>query len=222
MVRRAMVLVVVAGCLGTAAEALVVPYGAQAGVSQGLLGLLAATIPLGTVLGTTLVARSDDHHRLLRAAATCVAVAAAAAAPLFWLEASGPVAFVAFAIVGGMFALSVPANVVIGTRLRRDTRASAMGIAVGVLMGGQALGAAAGGAIAAWVGAPRTVAGALTIAAVFGAWAATTTPTEARHLRRRSAVARAEAAPEPDTLVIDLVALEAQGGAAARPVATVD
>ena len=71
-----------------------------------------------------------------------------AAAPLFWLEASGALAFVAFAIAGGMFAVSIPTNTVIGIRLSRDTRASAMGIAVGVLMGSQALGAAVGGLVA--------------------------------------------------------------------------
>ena len=85
---------------------------------------------------------------LLRNAAWCGAVTSAAAAPLFWLEASGAFAFVAFAIAGGMFAVSIPTNTVIGMRLSRDTRASAMGIAVGVLMGSQALGAALGGLVA--------------------------------------------------------------------------
>ena len=46
-------------------------------------------------------------------------------------------------------------DVVIGTRLLRETRASAMGIAVGVLMGSQALGAALGGVAASAVGPPR-------------------------------------------------------------------
>ncbi len=90
----------------------------------------------------------------------------------------------AFAIAGGMFAVSIPTNTVIGMRLQRDTRASAMGIAVGVLMGSQALGAALGGLAASVVDPPTAVAGALTVATAFGLWAAVTTPVDAKHLLR--------------------------------------
>ena len=76
-------------------------------------------------------------------------------------------------------------NTVIGLRLSRDSRASAMGIAVGVLMGSQALGAAMGGVAASMVGEPRAIGGALAAAAVFCLWSAVTTPTEAKHLARR-------------------------------------
>ena len=123
-----------------------------------------------------------DHHSLLRTAGWCGAITSAAAAPLFWFEASGALAFVAFAISGGMFAVSIPTNTVIGLRLSRDTRASAMGIAVGVLMGSQALGAAVGGIVASAVGPPRAIGGALALAAVYSLWAVTTTPIEAKHL----------------------------------------
>src|SRR3546814_1875904 len=83
-----------------------------------------------------------------------------------------------------MFAVSIPTNVVIGTRLRRDSRASAMGIAVGILMGSQALGAALGGVAANVVGAPRAIAGSLALAALFGVWALLTSPYEPKHLAR--------------------------------------
>jgi MFS family permease len=187
MVRRALVIIAMTGALGTVDEALVVPYAAVVGIPNGFLGVLAAAVPIGTLIGTAVIARSSDHHRLLRSAGLCTVVTAALAVPLYWLEVGGPGAFVAFLISGGMFAVSIPTNVVIGTRLLRDTRASAMGIAVGILMGGQAAGAAIGGAVASVIGPPRAIAGSLALAAVFGIWSTVTTPVEAKHLvgRRR-------------------------------------
>ena len=206
LVRRALAIVAVTGALGTVGEALVVPYGVEVGMPDGTLGLLAAAVPVGTLLGTAAIAAGvRDHHRLLRNAAWCGVVTAAAAAPLFWLEASGPYAFVAFAIAGGMFAVSIPTNTVIGTRLSRDTRASAMGIAVGVLMGSQALGAAVGGIAASQTSTPQAIAAALALAAVFCLWSAASTPHDAKHLRR---VARAPRVAAEQT-VVDLVSLEA-------------
>jgi hypothetical protein len=150
------VFVSVTGAFGTVDEALVVPYAERIGLPAGYLGLLAATIPVGTLLATMVVAGGKrDHHSLLRTAGWCGVITSALAAPLFWFEATGWMAFVAFAISGGMFAVSIPTNTVIGLRLTRDTRASAMGIAVGVLMGSQALGAAVGGLVASVVGSPR-------------------------------------------------------------------
>jgi len=209
LVRRALLIVAVTGALGTVAEALVVPYASEIGLPQGMLGLLAAAIPVGTLLGTAAIASgSRDHRRLLRNAAWCGAVTSACAAPLFWLEASGAYAFVAFAIAGGMFAVSIPTNTVIGMRLSRDSRASAMGIAVGVLMGSQALGAAAGGLVASQVGSAQAIAVALVAATVFSLWSAVSTPHEAKHLRRSRRRAPAVRSARPNT-VVDLVSMEA-------------
>ena len=209
MTRRALVIIVLTSSFGTVDEALVVPYAADVGLSKGYLGLLAAAVPLGTLIGTAFIARSSDHHALLRSAALCAAITAAVAAPLYWFEVGGVGAFAAFMISGGMFAVSIPTNVVIGTRLRRETRASAMGIAVGLLMGSQAIGAAVGGVVASAVGSPEAIAGALALAAVFGAWAAATTPVEPKHLagRKRGDVTGGPRLGDP-TVVLDLVALE--------------
>jgi hypothetical protein len=57
-----------------------------------------------------------------------------------------------------------------------------MGIAVGILMGTQAAGAAVGGIVASAIGPPRAITGALVLAACFGAWAMVTTPVDAKHL----------------------------------------
>ena len=218
MIRRALAIVAITGGLGTVDEALVVPYAERIGMTVGLVGLLAATIPIGTLLGTVVIPTSGGHERLLRYAALCGCVTAIAAAPLYWFEV-GPVgAFFAFLISGGMFAVSIPTNVVIGTRLRRDSRASAMGIAVGLLMGSQAAGAAVGGVVASVVGAPRAIAGALALAAAFCAWSAVTTPVDAKHLVGRWRPVRSS--DDDETVVLDLVALEEQAGA--RAVAPID
>jgi MFS family permease len=226
MVRRALVFVSVTGALGTVDEALVVPYSERIGLPHGLLGLLAASIPVGTLVATAIIAGGRrDHHSLLRTAAWCGAVTSALAAPLFWFVASGALAFLAFAISGGMVAVSIPTNAVIGLRLTRDTRASAMGIAVGVLMGSQALGAALGGIAASVVGSPRAIGGALAAAAVYSLWAVATTPTDAKHLAigRRPVPAQGpivaiEPLPVPDT-VVDLVAMETVDEPAEQPAA---
>jgi MFS family permease len=212
MIRRAMVIIVLTSGFGTVDEALVVPYADRVGLPDGYLGLVAAAVPLGTLIATVVIARSSDHHALLRSAALCATITAAAAAPLFWFEVGGAGAFLAFLISGGMFAVSIPTNVVIGTRLQRATRASAMGIAVGVLFGSQAIGAAVGGLVASVVGAPRAIAGALALAAGFGAWSAVTTPVEAKHLagRRRGGVQGGRPSVAEPTVVVDLVALESR------------
>jgi len=221
MVRRALVIVSVTGAFGTVDEALVVPYAERIGLPAGYLGVLAATIPVGTLLATMVVAGGRrDHHSLLRTAGWCGVITSAAAAPLFWFGASGALAFVAFGVAGGLFAVSIPTNAVIGLRLTRDTRASAMGIAVGVLMGSQAMGAAFGGLVASVIGSPRAIGGALAITALFSLWSVVTTPTDAKHLalRRRPLPAvdtivltdpTTVTVPvlTPDT-VVDLVALE--------------
>lgn len=211
MVRRALTLITITGALGTVDEALVVPYASRIGMPNGMLGLLAAAVPVGTIIGTAIVPTNGNHERLLRGAALCSMVTAAVAAPLFWLEVGAAGAFVAFLISGGMFAVSIPTNVVIGTRLDRGSRASAMGIAVGILMGSQALGAAVGGVAASVVGPPRAISVALALAAVFSLWALVTSPTDAKHLVRRLPKGPGpRSRREEPTQIIDLAALEAE------------
>src|SRR5687767_10564299 len=72
MVRRALVIVAFTGALGTVGEALVVPYADGIGLGEGSLGLLAAAVPIGTLLGTVAISSGTrDHHTLLRNAAWC-------------------------------------------------------------------------------------------------------------------------------------------------------
>lgn len=222
LLRRAMALIAITGALGTVAEALVVPYARDVSLSDGLVGTLAASVAIGTIVGTIVIARASDHHQLLRHAGMCTLVTSGLAAPLFWLEVGGIGAFVAFAITGGVFAVSIPVNIVIGTRLLRATRATAMGIAVGLLMGSQAAGAAVGGVVASSIGPSRAIAGALTLAAVYGAWATVTTPVDAKHLMGRRRIHGSEPTQSDSVVtldepaeVVDLIAIEADVAAAA-------
>ena len=210
MVRRALTIIVLTGALGTVDEASWCRTRDHVGLPDGFLGLLAAAIPLGTLIGTAVIARSTDHHALLRSAALCAAITAAAAAPLFWFEVGGPGAFLAFVISGGMFAVSIPTNVVIGTRC-----SARPGLGHGH-RGGRPDGEPGarrcrGGVVASAVGAPRAIAGALALAAVFGAWATVTTPVEPKHLagRRRGDAPGGGTHFADPTVVLDLVALEA-------------
>lgn len=203
MARRAIILISTTGALGTVAEALLVPYAKDMGVPRGLVGVLAASVAVGTIIGTFFIARSADHHALLRSAGLCTVIASGAALPLFLFEVRGAAVFAAFAIVGGIFAVSIPTNIVIGTRLLRETRASAMGIAVGVLMGSQALGAAVGGVAASAFSASRAITGALALSVGYGIWSTITTPVEAKHLAGRRRVIGQPVELVPD-VVIDL------------------
>lgn len=201
LIRRAIVLVAVSGCLGTVSEALVVPYAGLVGFDVGATGLLAAMVPIGTLLAVAIIPTQGSHERLLRGASWCVLLSAAAAAPLFAAEAAGAMALVAFLVSGTMYAASIPTNTVAGMRLERDTRASAMGIAVGLIMGSQALGAALGGVAAATFGTSVAITWSFVLAAAFGAWAVATSPSDARHLagrhRRRVIDLLEEDAPTP-------------------------
>jgi predicted MFS family arabinose efflux permease len=176
VLRRAVLLLGVTSFLGIVPEALVVPYGDLIGFSDSSIGLLAAAVPVGTIIGVVCIPSGGEAGRLLRAASVCAVVAASLAAPLLWLEVDGALAIVAFACAGGIFAVGVPTNVLLGTRLSRDNRASAMGIALGVVMGTQALGAVLGGVVASSAGIGEVAGGALALAAVWCAWAALSSP----------------------------------------------
>ena len=205
LVRRALTLVAVTGGLGTVGEALVVAHAVEVSFPVSASGLLAAAVPIGTLIAVACIPTRGDHRRMLRGAALCAVVASLGALPLFWFSWGGGATLAAFVIAGGIFAVSIPTNAVFGMRLDRSTRASAMGIAVGVLMGAQALGAALGGVAASTWGTGPTIAVALGVAAVYGLWAFATTPFEAKHLAKGTSTEQPEVIDVDDTdVVIDL------------------
>lgn len=167
--RRSMAVLAVSSLLGIVPEALVVPYAAAVGFGQADTGLLAAAVPVGTIVATALVPTGGRPDVLLRGALACALVASALAAPLLWFEVGGPAAVATFAVSGAVFAVAIPTNVVLGTRLERRSRASAMGIVLGVVMGLQAVGAAVGGVVASRAGVGPVASVALALVALWSA-----------------------------------------------------
>ena len=219
MVRRALVFVSVTGAFGTVDEALVVPVRRSTSVCPTGSSVCWPRLDPGRHPArrrASIAGGRRDHHSLLRTAGWCGVDHRRRWRP----RCSGSRPAAAWPSSrsrspAGMFAVSIPTNTVIGLRLSRDTRASAMGIAVGVLMGCQALGAALGGIAASVVGSParhrRGAAPRRRLQPLVRGHDPDARPSTSRS-RPRSAVAPARA----DT-VVDLVAMEAEQPAAGSP-----
>lgn len=153
LVFRAAVMVALTSIGAIAAEALVVAYvDAEAGGRASVAGVLAATVPLGTIAGAALVPRKGDHGRLVRVSAVLGLVGSVAAAVSFVARPGMPLAILPYLATGLVFAVIVPANVVVGARVPGELRASVFGYLQGSLMACTAIGAAGGGSIAELVG----------------------------------------------------------------------
>ena len=153
--RRAAAIATICSSCAIAGEALVVVYVGenlpQAG--NGAVGILAAAIPAGTILASFLVRRRGEHSDLLRTSA--LVVIAGSIGAIFWFFIAPPNywAIAGYISLGITFSLAIPAYAVVGTRLPEQSRATAFGLLQGLLLGGQALGAIAGGLLATVVGA---------------------------------------------------------------------
>jgi MFS family permease len=153
LVFRAAAMVALTSLGAIAAEALVVAYvDAEAGGRASVAGVLAATVPLGTIAGASLVPRKGDHARLLRVAALLGLAGSVVAGLGFFARPDMPLAIVPYLATGLVFAVIVPANVVVGARVPPELRASVFGYLQGSLMACTALGAAGGGLLAEIVG----------------------------------------------------------------------
>ena len=159
--RRALVLFVGVNMFMILPEALIVPYADELGAPDGTVGLLAATIAIGTMLAMALTPTADGHERLLRRAAARTLVLAAASAALFAVSTSvAVVGVVALCCSGAVDAIAVPTNQVVGERLPRAGRAAAMSVAGGVQYGAQTVAIAVGGAVAVPAGSAAVLAAA--------------------------------------------------------------
>jgi hypothetical protein len=171
LVRRAVLLTLVATFSATASETLLVVYAVRdlGGASWVAPVLLAATTAL-TLLGTARVALSGSAPDLLHTTARLTAVPALAVTGLAvagWtlsrLPAPGPgvaplgsaaawagaaATAAAFVLAGLLFVATTPANVVGGPRLPQHLRAVAISVVVGATTGGQASAAVVAGALA--------------------------------------------------------------------------
>jgi MFS family permease len=135
-------------------EALVVVYAKEnLDVSGGgAIGILAATVPLGTILASVLVRRKGDPDELLRTSALVILLGSIGGILWFFIEPPNFWAAAGFFSIGVVFAMVIPAYSVVGPRLPEDIRSSAFGLMQGMLLGGQALGSIIGGWLSLWVG----------------------------------------------------------------------
>lgn len=152
--RRAAVLATVGGASGTVGEALVAVYVREnlPGTGDWAIGVLAAAVPAGTILATTLVRRRGEHEDLLRTSALVVGLGAIGGILWFLIEPPNMFAAAGFFSIGIAFAMVIPAYAVVGTRLPEEMRATAFGLLQGMLLGSQALASIVGGALAIAVG----------------------------------------------------------------------
>ncbi len=145
----ALVLYAAAAFAAMVAEGVVVVVALDAEVPDGAVGLLAAAVPLGTILGTAATsAASGGARRLLMAAAMAVVAGGAGAAVLFATSGSWWLLVGGYAAIGLVFAASPPANAVAGRRVPPERRAAVFGVLQGVVLGAHAAGAAVGGLLA--------------------------------------------------------------------------
>jgi MFS family permease len=153
--RRAALIATICASCAIVGEALVVVYVKEnlTSAGDGAIGVLAAAVPAGTIVTSFLVRRRGEHAELLRTSAFVVISGSIGGIIWFFISPPNYWAVAAFFSIGIIFALAIPAYAVVGTRLPEESRATAFGLLQGMLLGGQALGALLGGALAVWVGA---------------------------------------------------------------------
>jgi predicted MFS family arabinose efflux permease len=166
------------------AEALAVPYVAEIGAGDESVGILMASVVIGTAIGALLVAKlSTDWRRRLTvplAVAVGVPLMATAAAPPLW------VTFALWLLAGVFHAYIVLAQVRFTQFIPDGMRSRAIGFAAAGLQTAQGLGIALGGALAEALSPSLAIA----ICAAAGSLGALTIGLTTR-------ITRAEPAPAP-------------------------
>lgn len=180
-------LVWLVGCF-VVAEALAAPYAAEIGAGDEAVGVLMASVVIGTAIGALLVARlnSDWRRRLTVPLAVAVGVPlmATAAAPPLWLT-------VILWILAGVFhAYVVLAQVRFAQFIPDGMRSRAIGFAAAGLQTAQGLGIAIGGMLASAI-SPSAAIGICAAAGSLGALV----------IGLASRIDRAD--PEPPTAIAD-------------------
>ena len=154
ILRWTMLLACTAGAMTVAVEAVAAPYVlGHLRLRGGWVGVSLASIPVGTLLASTVVPYGVGARRQLRRASLASLGAAIAALILFTLDRGEPVMLLSFAAAGAMLGCLVPCNAVLGSRIPLEVQGTAFAVAQGVLMAAQGSGALAGGLVAEFVGA---------------------------------------------------------------------
>lgn len=179
--RRALVLFIGSTMFMSLPEALVVPFADEIGASGALVGLLAATIAVGAMIAMAASPEADTDDMLLHVAARRALIlslitAAGFVLAISWLPVAGVAALFAS---GAVDAIAVPTNQVVGQRLQRDGRATALSVAGGMQYTSQAVAITAGGALAIVFGSGVVLAFAALCTASVMAWSLVNPTTDA-------------------------------------------
>jgi predicted MFS family arabinose efflux permease len=157
--------------LGITVESLVVAYAPELGLGPAGAGLLATVAPAAALVTSMLLPSEGEHVALVRLVCRTVALMSAVAFLVFLLDSPLPWVLIGFAAAGSLDVMTVPAGVVIGQRLPRETRGTAFSFLEGTLMLAQASAAVVAGMIAS-AGSVPLAAALLTlpaaVAALFG------------------------------------------------------
>ena len=137
---------VIAVATAMSVESQVAVYGQLvAGFSESGIGLLSAVTPAATLLVVAILKTSGDDRTLLRRGLLIAGVASLGSSVLLFAGVGGPLAFVAFFLVGVVFSFVTLTNVVCGRRIPDANRVEIfsmlqtgvfLGLSLGALFGG--------------------------------------------------------------------------------------
>jgi predicted MFS family arabinose efflux permease len=153
IVRRTTLLICIVSLGAIVSEVLAPAYAREVlHEGAGTAGLLAAAVPLGTVLASVATHHVPEGARAVTRIGLLALVSAAASAGAFALDFAMPWIVVPFLGVGVVFASVMVGNVVLGTRIPDHVRSSAFGLLQAAVITAQAVGALLGGLLAQFVG----------------------------------------------------------------------
>lgn len=152
-------------------EALVVPFADELDLADRYVGVFAALIAVGAIVGMVMTPTADDHITLLRVVAIRAAGLSAISSLLFVTGTVPLVAGAAFIVSGAVDAIAVPTNQVVGERLPTEGRSAAMAVAGGAHYGSQVITIAVAGVIATVSTARVPLTAGMVIASLVCLWA---------------------------------------------------
>jgi MFS family permease len=159
VIRRGLLALLIAALPAAAIEATAAVYARFVlHVGSDVTGVLAAAVPVGILVTVPLLPRSGSARRLI-----CAGAAAAMAGGLVGGAGFGAGrmagAIVGYLAAGVLSASATPAQIAFQPRIASPDRPAVFSVAQGLVMGAQAVGAAAGGILAAAAGPRRAAVG---------------------------------------------------------------
>lgn len=131
-------------------------YGRAIGLADRWIGVMIALVPAVTMVGVLLVPTGLADRRLLRWGFAVAGGAGLASAAAFASSHVVGMAFVAYAMLGAVFASSTLANIVVGRRLPVTNRAAIFAVVQGSVFVALSAGSILGGPVSDLVGAETT------------------------------------------------------------------